>query len=91
MRSITSRNRNSGISNARKSEKSIAGSRMDRPSMFALDRAFMAASRLWHSLWGSSHTPTVTPRVYTRVTGGTLYAQLLQRPGQHAACCLAAR
>jgi hypothetical protein len=90
MRSINSRNRNFGISNARKSEKSIAGSRMDRPSMFALDCAFMAASRLWHSLWGSGHTPTVT-RVTTRVTGGMLYALRLQRPGQHAACCLAAR
>jgi hypothetical protein len=64
---------------------------MDRPSMFALSCAFMAASRLWRSLWGSGHTPTVTRRVSTRVTGGALYALVLQRPGQHAACCLAAR
>jgi len=91
MRSINSRNRNFGISNARQSAKSIAGRVSDRPSMFALSCAFMAASRLWHSLWGSSHTPTVTPREKTRVTGGMLYALVLQRPGQHAACCLAAR
>lgn len=91
MRSIKSRYRNLGISNARQSAKSIAGRRMDRASMFALSCAFMAASRLWHSLWGSSHTPTVTRRVNTRVTGGALYALGLQRPGQHATCCLAAR
>jgi hypothetical protein len=91
MRSINSRNRNLGISKARLSAKSIAGRAMDRASMLTLAGAFMAASRLWHSLWGSGHTPMVTPRVSTRVTGGTLYALGLQRPGQHAACCPAAR
>jgi hypothetical protein len=91
MRSINSRNRNFGISNARQSAKSIAGRVSDRPSMSALSCAFMAASRLWHSLW-ESHTPTVTRFVKTRVTGGALYAFAQQRPGQHAStCCLDAR
>jgi hypothetical protein len=90
MRSANSRNRNLGISNAPKSAKSIAGRRSDRPSAFM--SASMAASRLWHSLRGLVHTPTVTRIVTTRVTGGALYAFGQQRPGQHAStCCLAAR
>jgi hypothetical protein len=94
MRSNNIRNRNLGIQNALQSAKSIAGRDWNRPSMFALHRAFLgSASRMWQSMRDAlRHTATAKREVKPRVTGGALYAVALQRSGRHAStCCLAAR
>ena len=93
MRSIQSRNRNLGIQNARKSAKSIVRVGIDRPSPRATGALYGLASRLWQGLGDAlRHGRTTATRVMkTRVTGGACRAEALQRSGQHAMCCLAAR
>ncbi len=94
MRSIQNRNSNLGIQNAQASAKSVVRRDADRPSVFAKWRASLcSASRLGASLRGElQHLTTATRVVITRVTGGALYTQALQRSGRHAAMCrLAAR
>lgn len=91
MRSIQSRNRNLGIQNAQLSAVATIRRASDRPSFAKWCASKSYESRFWLSMRESlRHLMTVTG-VTTRVTGGALYAVALQRPGQHAPCCLAAR
>lgn len=94
MRSIQSRNRNFGIQNAQLSANATIRCASDRPSMYAMWCAFFGyVSREWLSLRNVLQHPTTVPCVVkTQVTGGTLGAVALQRPGRHASSCrLAAR
>ncbi len=72
--------------------KSIVGRDADRPSYLSMS-GVLAAAACWANALRAAmwHWPTATCVVTTHVTGGALYAVALQRPGQHAPCCLAAR
>lgn len=93
MRSIQSRNCNSGIQNAQPSVKATIRRDSDRRPSYAMWCAFMGyASRCWLSVREElQHLTAVTGVLKSHVTGGALCAVALQRSGQHATCCLAAR
>lgn len=92
MRSIQSRNCNSGIQNAPSSVMATIRRDSDRRPAAAKWCAFMGyASRFWLSMRDQLQHLTTVTGVPTHVTGGALCAVALQRSGQHATCCLAAR